>query len=347
MILLQRSMTEGLQSPTPESVRKALQNAVELEHATIPVYLYGLYSLDPARNAAIVAILESVVVEEMLHMALAANVLNALGGSPSIDRPDFIPSYPGPLPGGVASDLIVHLKPFSSDQLSTYLQIEEPENPIDIPLEAAKVAESITIGQFYTAISQAIGVLGDGAFVDPPRHQVASSLMPEAIVVTNVATAQAAIGTIIEQGEGTSTSPEESAASDEPAHYYRFMQILAGRVLEPAPGKTPPWAYSGAPVLLDVEGIYPLPDDPKAAKYPAGSAQAFANDNFNYTYTNLLKVLHGLFNGQNDRTQMNDAIALMMSLKGQAKAMMAGIPNPSGPYTGPSFEYQPVNPAAR
>ncbi|AKJ03769.1 ferritin-like protein [Archangium gephyra] len=347
MIRLQRSYVRGLKSPTPETVRKALQNAVELEHATIPVYLYGLYSLDAARNKAIADILQSVVVEEMLHMTLASNVLNALGGAPVIDKPGFIPSFPGPLPGSVEKGLVVHLRPFSQDQLTTYLQIEEPDKPIDIKGDAAAQDDGITIGQFYTKISEAIAVLGNKAFVKPPRHQVDSSLMRGAIVVTDVASAQAAIQTIIDQGEGTTTSPEESAKSDEPAHYYRFSQILAGAMLEPAPGKNPPWSYSGAPVLLDAGGVYPLPGDPKAANYPAGSAQAFANDNFNYTYTSLLKALHALFNGQNNREQMNNAIGLMMSLKGQAKAMMAGIPNPSGPYVGPSFEYQPVNPARR
>ena len=346
MIHLQRSLIEGLPSPTPNIVCKALQNAVELEHATIPVYLYGLYSLDPAKNATIVDIIQSVVVEEMLHMTLASNVLNALGGSPSIDTPSFIPTYPGPLPGGVESGLTVHLMPLSSDQLMTYLQIEQPGHPLDIPGDAPSDDDGITIGEFYAAISAAIETLGDGAFANPPRNQVDSSLVPGAIVVTNVATARTAIQTIIDQGEGTSTSPEETAGGDEPAHYYRFMQIFAGGMLEPAPGQTPPWAYSGAPVLLDVDGVHPLPNDPKAAEYPAGSAQAFANDNFNYTYTSLLKVLHDLFNGQNNQVQMNSAIGLMMSLKGQAKAMMAGMPNPSGPYTGPSFEYQPVNPAS-
>jgi rubrerythrin len=345
MIRLQRSYAKGLKSPTPETVRKALQRAIELEHATIPVYLYGLYSLDPARNKAIADILQSVVVEEMLHMTLASNVLNALGGSPSIDKPGFIPSYPGPLPGSVESGLIVHLRPFSQDQLTTYLQIEQPDKPIDIPEDATAQDDGITIGQFYTMISGAIQVLGNKAFSKPPRNQVAPSLMPGAIVVTDVASAQAAIQTIIDQGEGTTTSPEENAQSDEPAHYYRFSQILAGAMLEPAPSKTPPWSYSGAPVLLDAGGVYPLPNDPKAANYPAGSAEAFANDNFNYTYTSLLKALHKLFNGQNNQAQMNNAIGLMMSLKGQSKAMMAGIPNPSGPYVGPSFEYQPVNPA--
>jgi Ferritin-like len=350
MIRLKRSLAEGLQQPTPQSVIDALQNAVVLEHATIPVYLYGLYSLDPARNADIVAILRSVVMEEMLHMTLASNVLNALGGSPVIDAPGFIPTYPGPLPGAVEDSLIVHLLPFSQDQLMTYLQIEQPENPISIPIPALGQNDpppnndGITIGEFYTAISNAIAALGDGAFVDPPRNQVGPDLMPGAIIVTDVASAQAAIATIIEQGEGSGTSPEEAAQSAEPAHYYRFMQIYAAAELRPAPGQTPPWSFDGPPILFDVGGVYPLPNDPSASDYAPGSAQAFANDNFNYTYTSLLKTLHGLFNGSNTQDRMNNAIALMMSLKGQAKAMMAGIPNPSAPNTGPSFEYQPVNP---
>lgn len=345
MIQLKRSLAEGLTQPTPQSVIAALQNAVVLEHATIPVYLYGLYSLDPARNPDIVAILRSVVVEEMLHMTLSSNVLNALGGTPVIDTPGFIPTYPGPLPGAVESSLIVHLLPFSPEQLMTYLQIEQPQNPLPIPGDSPPTDDGITIGEFYTAISDAIATLGDGAFVDPPRNQVGPDLMPGAIVVTDVASAQAAIATIIEQGEGSSTSPEEAAQSAEPAHYYRFMQIYAGALLEPATGQAPPWSFSGPPVAFDVGGVYPVPNDPKSSDYAPGSAQAFANDNFNYTYTSLLKTLHGLFNGQNTQDQMNNAIALMMSLKGQAKAMMAGIPNPSAPNTGPSFEYQPVNPS--
>src|SRR5579872_2561829 len=87
---------------TPEGLYKALQTAIELEHSTIPPYLYALYSLDPARNASIYALILSIVQEEMLHMSLACNVLNAIGGKPVIDRAKFIPQYPGPLPGSVA-----------------------------------------------------------------------------------------------------------------------------------------------------------------------------------------------------------------------------------------------------
>jgi hypothetical protein len=210
MIRLNRRVLEQLdpQAPDVAGVCTTLQYAIELEHATIPVYLYALYSLDVARNPQIVEIIESVVFEEMLHMTLAANVLNALGGTPAIGQPGFIPEYPGPLPGGVESELTVSLRPFSMEQLALFLAIEQPENPhiyqsCSDDLDADK---PITIGQFYTAISVALGQLGDAAFVRPPRHQVGPELMTNAVVVTDVASAQKALAIIIDQGEGTSTS---------------------------------------------------------------------------------------------------------------------------------------------
>ena len=76
------------------------------------------------------------------------------------------------------------------------------------------------------------------------------------------------------------------------------MQIQKGALLVPAPGKTPPWAYAGAAVKFDPSGVYAVPANPGLPPgYAAGSMQAFANDNFNYTYTNLLQSLHALFNG--------------------------------------------------
>ncbi|MBV9320118.1 MAG: hypothetical protein JO106_09445 [Mycobacterium sp.] len=60
--------------------------------------------------------------------------------------------------------------------------------------------------------------------------------------------------------------------------------------------------------------------------------------------TSLLRALHTLFNGQNNRAQFDVVLGPMMSLKGQAVAMLSGILNPASPI-GPSFQYQPVNPA--
>lgn len=345
MIRLQRSALHGLTGATPNlaSVQAALQQAIELEHSTIPLYLYALYSLDESKNKMIAEILTSVVVEEMLHMTLASNVLNAIGGTPQIDRPDFIPTYPGPLPGGVESGLTFNLAPFSPAQLQAFLDIEQPENPLQFPSRTLAADDSsITIGQFYIAISDAIAALGDGIFVTPARNQVGPQLMRDSVIVTNVATAQQAISIIIEQGEGTSTSPEE-VVGHRVAHYYRFMQIQKVHLLEKVNASPPQYAYTGAPVPFDASGVYAVATNPALAGYPAGSLSAFANDNFNYTYTSLLLLLHGFFNGDNSSSVFNRAMGLMMSLKGQAKAMMSGIPDDKV-LTGPSFQYQPVNP---
>ena len=150
--------------------------------------------------------------------------------------------------------------------------------------------------------------------------------------------------TIIKQGEGTASSPEAVVGGGF-AHYYRYMQIQKQRrlVTLPAPGK---YAYDGDPVPLDVGGVYPVPTNPKSASYPAGSVQRFLCDNFNYTYTALLNALNIFLNGENNASQYATIVGLMMSLKEQAIGMMAGYGEPPVIYVGPSFEYQPVNPAA-
>ena len=78
--------------------RTALQNAIELEHATIPPYLYAIYSLG-TDNRDTADIIGSVVGEEMAHFALACNILNAIKGHPGIDTPEFIRLTPVPCPG--------------------------------------------------------------------------------------------------------------------------------------------------------------------------------------------------------------------------------------------------------
>lgn len=346
MILLDRSMIAGLEQEKPavESIYQALDKAIKLEHATIPTYLYALYSLDAGKNAEIVEIIHSVVAEEMLHMTLASNILNALGVCPVIDKPDFIPQYPKPLPGGVESGLVVHLAPFSTDQLEAFLEIEQPERPHDFKSFAA-VEQPLTIGMFYARLSAAIEALGDGYFKGHPRFQVGPDLLPESVVVHDVATAQQAISVIVDQGEGTTNGPGEVVGSDF-AHYYRYQEIKHGRRLVRVSESGPvddQWSYTGDPVAFDPTGVYAVPKDP--GPYASGTVQAFANDNFNYTYTCLLRALHELFGGEATPAQLNRALGLMMSLKGQAKTMMSGATGPGSPAIGPTFKYQPINPA--
>src|SRR6478672_6484479 len=97
-----------------ESLRSHLQWAIELEHSTIPPYLTAFYSLHEGHNREAAAVILSVAIEEMLHMTLAANVLNAIGGQPLLDGTDFIPQYPTYMTHS-NNAFLVHLAPFSPD----------------------------------------------------------------------------------------------------------------------------------------------------------------------------------------------------------------------------------------
>ena len=93
-------------------LRAELQTAIQLEHATIPPYLCALYSLHAGRNREVAERIESVVMDEMLHMVQAANVLNALGGTPQLTAPGFVPRYPATLPHSDGR-VVVSLRRFS------------------------------------------------------------------------------------------------------------------------------------------------------------------------------------------------------------------------------------------
>jgi hypothetical protein len=310
-------------------LRKALQLAIELEHSTIPPYLYALFSLKPDRNAQIGQILASVVVEEMLHMAIACNVLNAVGGRPIINNPHFIPNYPGPLPAGVEDDLKVGLCPFSPSLVrDVFMKIEEPETK---PEAAEDLTSTLTIGQFYETIKQHMKDLDSkqSIFTGDARLQVQHSFKPCPLtVVTDFSSALQAIETVVQQGEGQSGS--ECGPDGELSHYGRFREIVEGQTIV------------GHPLVFDPCGVYPvICQAEKKANYSSGTAAFNANNTFNYTYAALLSSLHNAFNGH--RTELREAIGLMESLKVQAACMMDSITLPVGRTCGPTFEYQCMN----
>ncbi len=333
---------------TQDGLLNGLQQAIQLEHATIPTYLYALYSLKPDSNTEIQDRIRSIVLQEMLHMGLACNILNALGGSPLIDRPQFVPQYPGPLPGAVESELIVSLARFSLDLVkNVFMVIEEPETPLNFPVNAFAAAPPLTIGQFYDTIKQLIIEGGQSIFVGNSAKQVTAPVAgQELIQVTDVNSAVQAIEMIVEQGEGTTRSPLSGQGSDI-AHYYQFAEIAHGKTLIPnpnAPADAPDdqkYVYGGDPIPFDPNGVLPVLENPKAALYPAGSPARLACDTFNSTYTSLLKSLHETFNGSPD--QFGHAISLMFKLRGQATRLMA-IDLGNGTHAGPSFEYRSDSP---
>ncbi|XP_066264202.1 uncharacterized protein [Branchiostoma lanceolatum] len=109
-------------------IKTALQTAIQLELATIPPYLSALFSIKEGCNEEVAALIQGIVVEEMQHLALVANLLNAVGGTPVVNTQNVVPSYPSSLPGGANPDLTVTLGRCSLDQIQNVFQkIETPE----------------------------------------------------------------------------------------------------------------------------------------------------------------------------------------------------------------------------
>ncbi len=342
MIALKPELFQDLNG-TVEGLRCALQNAIELEHATIPPYLYALYSIRQDTNAEIAALIKSVVVQEMLHMAIDCNVLNAIDGHPRIDDPRFVPKYPGHLPGGVEDSLIVGLAPFSKQLLlDTFMVIEEPEEPLHFPVLnfAVGALQPTTIGQFYDGIMLQIKNLGDAIFTGDPKKQLTTGFGPlRTMRIDNAKSAIAALELIVRQGEGTKMSPLDP--EHEAAHYYRFAEIYYGKKLipNPNPGK-PEYVYGGHSIAFDPAAVLPVITNPRRDSYAEGSAAFNLNRTFNETYTSLLKALQATFGGEPDR--LGPAITLMEAMKEQAFVLMSTEVVP-GQTAGPTFEYTPLN----
>lgn len=336
---------------TLDEVRANLQLAVELEHATLPAYLQAAYSLDDSKNGVIAGMIIDIAMQEMEHFCQAANILVAIGGSPAIDDPAFVPTYPGGLPKNIGTQpgqptFIVHLRGFSLDQVKNcFMVIEEPADPIEIQDSAPRLTASDiqdnyrTIGEFYEDISKALGDLGDSVFSGTAAGQVYG--MFGITPILSLADAQEAIARIIREGEGTPTSPEEGAADgddDRMAHYYSFYEIYKGRKIAKAPDGS--WYFTDEVVPFDPAGVQTLIDDPKQTDYSEGSVAAVQSEAFNTYYSNLLKALHQSFNGSPDK--INDAIGLMFDLKVQAKSLMQlPMDGQPGKFCAPTWQYIP------
>jgi hypothetical protein len=70
MLLLKPELVERLDAGGPAAVQEALAQALKLELATIPPYLYAMYSLEPQKNGEIAEQIRTVVKDEMVHMCL-------------------------------------------------------------------------------------------------------------------------------------------------------------------------------------------------------------------------------------------------------------------------------------
>lgn len=342
MLKIDPKFIEGVQAATgPEDLHDLVQKAIELEHSTIPTYLAAYYTLKLGTNQPVAEILRSIIVEEMLHMSIASNLLIAMGGRPVIDKPGFIPTYPGPLPMNIG-DLIVPIAKCSLDLVEhIFMEIEKPEHPIDI--QALRAAPDYhTIGEFYAALDAKITELGPKAFEKGrfDEEMVDNTWFPadQLFRITDATSASAAIEVIVRQGEGTRQSPLD--AQHEPAHYYRFQQIVKGRRLITDHDAQSGFIYGGAPIVLDTANVWNMQSNPPAPDtLPVGSDARRTAIAFAYGYTSLLTALHGVFNGA--PATIGRAMGLMYQLRLAAQDVLrTPLPGQPDVSTGLSFTYQ-------
>jgi len=294
---------------TREELIYLLAEAAAIEHNLMCTYLYAAWSLKRGtedglgpeeadavrrwRNAIV-----SVAVEEMTHLTLACNLTSAVGGAPHFSRPNF-PIPPGYHPDGV----VVALAPFSRAALDHFIFLERPEGideadsgafPHPAHYERRYVAGSLmpsaqdynTVGHLYRSIRHGLAVLsrhlGERVlFCGDP----ASQLGPDDVslqgvrIVTDLASAEAAIDTIIEQGEGAPSHRDDS-------HYTRFLAVRSefDRLVAARPSFEPAFPAAHNPVLRP-------PLDPDGRVFIENAEAAHALDLANAVYGHMLRCL--------------------------------------------------------
>ena len=233
-----------------EALIYMLCEAAELEHGIMCQYLFAAFSLKQRADEGLTPeeleavtrwrrTIAHVATEEMLHLALVQNVLSAIGAAPHLTRPN-LPAPAHHYPAGVNLTLV----PFGEPALQHFMFLERPEGMalegakgIDAPVHDAvplmaegdivpQLQDFATIGHLYRSIEQGLARLAEKfgerhLFVGPPRAQATSTdfRWPELVAVTDLASAQRALDTILEQGEG-------ARGHWEAAHFGQFVQIL-------------------------------------------------------------------------------------------------------------------------
>jgi hypothetical protein len=317
-----------------------LQTAIGVEFGTLPHYLYAQFSIPPGQNVPAAARIKSVVLQEMIHMCLDCNILNALGGDPVLTPP----VYPGPLPGDIGppggEPLTIHLLPFSPDALKQGMNIEQPEEIPDFPIVEAMLApappEAVTIGQFYAALDQYLSTLPDSAW-KKNRNQIDDSqfFAGQLFPINSYADAHLAISDIVSEGEGTPDSPLDF--QKEVAHFYRFGECYHNLVLTKANN---PLGYQWGPQALGIDwtAVYPAIPDPCTHDFSKDPADAqAAQAACNAAYSQMIDALRLAVNGKD--AQPGIAVRAMFDLRMAANVAMTTPLADASQVAGPSFVY--------
>lgn len=317
-------------------LKGALQQAVELEFGTIPIYLAALWSiksnLDPVAKS-----IRNVVQEEMLHLALACNLLSAIGGEPKIyDTSGKGLRYPTKLPGGVHPELTLKLSGLTDEALDDFLEIELPQGEILLAEYDSKYKDAhnhedhaTTIGALYTAINEEFRSLKPNM---APDQQISGPLAW--FVVDDLEKLDSAINWIKEQGEGAVEQTEENANIGELSHFYRFWEVRKRQKIEKN-ALTGKFAFGSELKFPDVWPMAVVPEGGYQKEKVSPEVWELTNQ-FDLTYSKMIHTLESAW-GEGGQAALWRAIDMMFDLEKFAIPLMKiPIPGQEGNY-GPSF----------
>jgi hypothetical protein len=334
---------------TVEELQDHLYHAIQVEFSTIPLYLYPAYSIQVqgysqwSSGMSAFRTIRSVVIEEMLHLCLARNLLIAVGGGEDVRFYDkaMVPTYPCDMLHRTPT-LPLHLEPCTTSLMTDVFM------PLELPAKEGappQGGEYNTLGQFYAAIRQGFDDLNEAMGPrlwehNRPELQYLSGYWNQdgggsPIVVCDVATAQAAIDTIVEQGEGARPGDPDvpldptkpALGMDELSHYAKFRRIAEG---------------------IDLIGAtWPVPTDPKAEEYEGDVAELASL--FDAAYCYVLCLVDALYAASREESEPGRRsaryrlertfIGAMGGLLYPIADLLVRCPTAPGQHAGPTFGY--------
>jgi hypothetical protein len=341
-----------------------LTEASELEHGISCCYMFAAFGIKSDVKEGVtpeqLAIIRrwrgtimQIAIEEMVHYALACNLLTSVGAAPHIHRPNM-PSSPQAYPPSFK----LELAPFCRDTLAAFVFVERPQEEdagSGAPLGSAFLPQNKlsdifsserqyqTVGALYKGIQDGFRYLSqkfgeDQLFIGPPEAQVADAYfnLPGLISVTDLESAIAAIQGIVDQGEGARDDNENS-------HHGRFKAMLEeyDQLLKEDPNFEPARHVMMNPYAMLPSDVGPdedtnLIDDPLSAD---------VCNLFDGCYELMMQMMGRLLlhSGESEEQlmQLSDiAVAMMMDIISPLGVALTKLPaGPSHPdlTAGPSF----------
>ena len=331
-----------LQAESREELVYLLGEACELEHGLMCEYLYAQFSLKRATGEGLTpeqldrvqaweATLVDVIKQEMLHLALATNILTAIGAAPHFERPN-LPILSRWYPPEVQ----IAFLPFGERALRHFMYLERPEGMTLADAEGfaaqpgiqslASIGRPIgavpepwrTVGHLYRGIEAGLARLcgrygEDAVFIGPPAAQAVTATFEwkELTAVTDLASASRAIELIVEQGEGARGDWVKS-------HFGRFVGILEDFLAMQA-------AYPGFDPARPVEPAYVrLPPDVASGTLIEDRVTAKVTDLCNGLYEVMFQVLSRYY------VHHGETPAELETLARTAKHLMNWVMRPLG-----------------